>query len=368
VGGVGAELETPLASDALIRTRDGIAGTWQQPLASALAPLTAESPDNLERWSPAVRASVIDFELFSRLGFRADPPKTPNPQTMHLWHLDAGNSGATPPGVLYRPLASMTRPPIAVFEDQLPFLDHYADLRADRASEILAQLTASTTFLGSIAWLRPDRTRWTIELLAAAFRLANFVEMRFKHGLACRRAVEFSPQVQPMIATPGHASLPSGHATEAFTASTVLWLLFRRPSPLPVYGADLWGEELMRLASRIAINRTIAGMHFPIDSVAGAFLGLTLGHYVAARCTHAATYEAWRFDGTSYPTTPANSRADTDFNWRRLYDVSAKAQIAATNPATGGAYVTSDGAQPFDTLFHSPILEWLWTKARGEWT
>ena len=43
--------------------------------------------------------------------------------------------------------------------------------------------------------------------------------------------------------------------------------------------------QLMRLASRVAINRTVAGVHFPADSAAGCFLGLALGQYFWRRCT-----------------------------------------------------------------------------------
>ena len=46
--------------------------------------------------------------------------------------------------------------------------------------------------------------------------------MQIKHALAVRRPIEFSPQVQPTIVTPAHGSLPSGHATEAYTMAVVL--------------------------------------------------------------------------------------------------------------------------------------------------
>ena len=45
--------------------------------------------------------------------------------------------------------------------------------------------------------------------------MSVLVEMRFKHELACWRPADYSFQVQPMITTPGHGSLPSGHCTQS---------------------------------------------------------------------------------------------------------------------------------------------------------
>ncbi len=56
-----------------------------------------------------------------------------------------------------------------------------------------------------------------------------------------------------MIQTPGHGSLPSGHATENFMTAWVLWKLGANTA-----GDVLWLEQSMRLATRIAANRTIA--------------------------------------------------------------------------------------------------------------
>ena len=115
--------------------------------------------------------------------------------------------------------------------------------------------------------------------------------MRVEHSLACRRPHEYSSQIQPMIPVALHGTLPSGHATEASTFAYVLWILLRDSGR-----KELWGEQLMRQASRIAVNRTVAGVHFPVDSVAGAMLGLTLGQYLVARCKAASSYTAWKFD------------------------------------------------------------------------
>jgi hypothetical protein len=116
-------------------------------------------------------------------------------------------------------------------------------------------------------------------------------------------------------------------------------------------GSDaLWSEELMRQAARVAINRTIAGLHFPVDSAAGQLLGLTLGEYFVSRCTGAGNYGTWHFDGEQY--APA-----ADFNWREQFDTATDARVA-----TSFASLLAD--QP---ALASTVLGWLWNKALAEW-
>jgi membrane-associated phospholipid phosphatase len=241
------------------------------------------------------------------------------------------------------------------------FLDGYADLRGDRTSEILSQMGGAGAFLSSISFLHPDRSRWTLELLAAALRMANSVEMRLKHAFACRRPVEYSPQVQPMILTPSHGTFPSGHATEAFVVAIVLASLLRYSSG-SVYGSSSWRTQLVRLAARVAINRTIAGLHFPIDSAAGAVLGMTLGRYFVQRCRRKTTYNAWGFDSSLFPDPTAGKPPpdDGDFYWSELFDVVADNQLA-----TPYSILRSS-----ETIAATPVqspLRWLWQKARSEW-
>src|SRR5262249_33682419 len=162
--------------------------------------------------------------------------------------------------------------------NQLAFVFNYADLRGDRAPEILSQMGGAMAFFSSIPYVHPSRTPWTIELLNAALRLARHVEMRLKHALACRRPMEYSPQIQPITLTPSHGSFPSGHATEAFISAVTLWMLLR-DSTTPIvrtstensataitttttsitanppvttrpYGETAWGLQLLRLAAR----------------------------------------------------------------------------------------------------------------------
>ena len=63
-------------------------------------------------------------------------------------------------------------------------------------------------FWSSIIYMHPDRTKRTFELINMVLQFCVYVEMRFKHALACWRPVEYNAQVQPMITTPGHGSFP----------------------------------------------------------------------------------------------------------------------------------------------------------------
>jgi hypothetical protein len=159
-----------------------------------------------------------------------------------------------------------------------------------------------------------------------------------------------------MILTPEHGSLPSGHSTESFAMAIVLMHLIRA-STSPVYKQDICGLQLLRQAARIAVNRQVAGVHFPVDSAAGALLGLTLGEYICRRFTGAADFDAWSFIGDAYP-------ANADFDWTGWYDVPGQRQTA---PAATLQYAEKLAASPCNLGHVSSILTWLWGKALAEW-
>ena len=109
----------------------------------------------------------------------------------------------------------------------------------------------------------------------------------------------------------------------------------------------------MRQAARVAINRTIAGVHFPVDSAAGQVLGLALGEYLEHRAKGTPSYSSWQFDGTVYGP-------NLDFSWRDQWNAAGTAR----QPAPTG-YSTPISST--ETSATAPLLVDLWSKALGEW-
>src|ERR1044071_8116934 len=86
----------------------------------------------------------------------------------------------------------------------------------------------------------------------------------------------------PMIPTPAHGSFPSAHATEAFAVAEVL-RGFVKHHKYHYTDFERRLALLSKLAERIAVNRTVAGVHYPIDTWAGAILGRAVGQIVLAK-------------------------------------------------------------------------------------
>ena len=103
------------------------------------------------------------------------------------------------------------------------------------------------------------------------------------------------------------------------------------------------------LAARIATNRVVAGLHFPVDNLAGRLLGHTLGEYVMARLLGPGNnWQPRRFDGALVPN-------GTPFDPLR-------------QPLTGGAaapYFLGFGAAQLFSV-PSTILDWMWDRAYTE--
>jgi undecaprenyl-diphosphatase len=78
------------------------------------------------------------------------------------------------------------------------------------------------------------------------------------------------PHDHALVSRPHTHSFPSGHATSSFACATVLALMLPR---LRV--------PLFLLAAAISWSRVYVGVHWPLDVLAGAALGVGIGVGVA---------------------------------------------------------------------------------------
>jgi hypothetical protein len=243
-------------------------------------------------------------------------------------------------------IAEISRPQQASFAQQLPLVLSWAELRDERAVEILSQIDPQYAFWSSIVFLSPERTRRTMELINMALQLCVYVEMRFKQAMACFRPVEFNAQVQPMITTPGHGTFPMGHASQAYAVAYVIKQLLNLDPNYP-----LVMDQLDRQAARIATNRIIAGVHFPVDAMAGMMLGIALGEYFVGRCLGGNR----KFMGRTFLAGGIDAAPTTDFNPFE----------ANQNPNNGASTLFSHA--PGADITQSPLMYHAWHEAKKEW-
>ena len=75
---------------------------------------------------------------------------------------------------------------------------------------------------------------------------------------------------KPLVPTPHDASFPSGHAATSFVAATMLSFAFPRLR-LP----------FALLAAAVAFSRVYVGVHYPLDVIGGAVLGVLIATLLA---------------------------------------------------------------------------------------
>ncbi len=251
--------------------REGVAPYWTGDIDPGTTPNNVLDNrtvgEKLEALSDIPREVVIDDQLFARFAVSGSE--------LHSTLIDPAN-----------PLVTLNRPDNAYFANtQLPMVRDAADLRADRIDEILMQTEDITSFFGAVLLLDWSRSDWIFELTEAVVRLCGYIEFPFKFVFDVPRPSLLSSKVMPVIDTPTHGAWPSGHATESFALATVLaGLVDRKAGNVGRFDMndatrDVNGSArmLMRTAMRISDNRTVAGVHYPHDSLCGLVLGVTLG-------------------------------------------------------------------------------------------
>jgi PAP2 superfamily len=244
-------------------------------------------------------------------------------------------------------LLTVQAPGLTRLQSQLRLVIDCADERPDRLAEILVQARSLWPFWSAITNVVPGQTPRSAELMAVVQAVTSHLGHAFKQSLAVPRPVDLSALVQPCITTPGHGSLPSGHAMAAFVAVRLLRDLL--PSSIAGGGIDTVGIALDRTARRIAANRVVAGLHYPIDNSAGwcvaesAFDTLRM---LADRATAVPGHRAFDADGTTIEELPA-------------------ADAPLTDAAVGSTLTPQAGNPPTSS---SPLLKILWDAADEELT
>jgi len=145
------------------------------------------------------------------------------------------------------------------------------DERADALSEILSEADEFISYFMNLMTTRPNAYPATLRVLNIASLVALFVSMYYKGKYKRPRPSELCPALLPPIVVPGHASFPSGHATQARLMARCIG-----DALSGLTQRDTIVDDLKTLARRIRRNREIAGLHYESDSTAGKALAQSI--------------------------------------------------------------------------------------------
>ena len=111
----------------------------------------------------------------------------------------------------------------------------------------------------ALVWRRP----WLLVLLLASDFVADGLSLALRQAIGRDRPPLVYPEPKALVAVPHTGAFPSGHASSAFACATVLaWASPRLRVPALV------------LAAAIAWSRVYVGVHWPLDVLGGAVLGV----------------------------------------------------------------------------------------------
>ena len=111
----------------------------------------------------------------------------------------------------------------------------------------------------AVIWRRP----WLLVLVLASDFVADGLSLALRQAIGRDRPPLVYPEPKALVAVPHTGAFPSGHASSAFACAAVLaWASPRLRVPALV------------LAAAIAWSRVYVGVHWPLDVLGGAVLGV----------------------------------------------------------------------------------------------
>ncbi|MEP7303750.1 MAG: phosphatase PAP2 family protein [Caldimonas sp.] len=276
----------------------------------ALSPSPGAEYSNLWLYDSALRRYLISRVLIDRLElvYRSDP--NGNPQIVCR---DRNCPGAD--------LVVITRPTDAMAAAQAQLVLAAADHRNAQREQILAQCEGMPGFFLAERGIGLQTKASTVELLLVMAETLECILHAMKHTFAVKRPVSYETVV-PMIEAPQHFSFPGGHSSLAFA---LFWFL-NEAGVLP----GPYSAHLLNLALIVSQNRVVAGVHYPMDTIGGAVLGIGLASWMKSLLFYPDKTTA--LDKTSYLLTggpgsegEARLEANPDFllpgcgSWTALY-------------------------------------------------
>jgi undecaprenyl-diphosphatase len=147
----------------------------------------------------------------------------------------------------------------------VPRLVFFIAQHLDTVLMVLIVVILLIFFIHDKDWKPRKFKAWFLEVLAIASSttIALIVVLFAKVVAAAPRPFVTFAEVQPLVIESPYSSFPSGHATIFFALATAVWMYHRR-----------LGYFFMVCAVLIAISRVMAGVHYPVDVIFGAAIGI----------------------------------------------------------------------------------------------
>ena len=146
-------------------------------------------------------------------------------------------------------------------DKQLQEVMALSDEREARFAEIIDQHTGEGALKYWLGMLMIDASSpRTLQLVHVGRRLGELVVMCLKDHFGEPRPSQVCPAIVPMIDPPITPAYPAGHALQSHLISKLIEASYRVVSQSHV---------LFALSHRVAENRVVAGLHYPIDNEAG---------------------------------------------------------------------------------------------------
>jgi hypothetical protein len=284
-------------------------GGWNDaPPRLAVTSAAVPSQDSLQRYDAATLQSILVQQVAGELRLElASAAAT----------VKAATSGS--------PVTQIAKPTVKMFDEELKAVTKAAGRRGLQLEEAFTQALSPAAYFAAITGLAEQSKGATLLYLTVATDVLGNLLHGMKHAFGIARPSQKEGLLLPIVALPSHGSFPAGHAAYSYMLAELIAAL----NPL----ADR--DSLLKVAGFAADNRVVAGVHYPIDSIAGEVLGRGLAAWLVALGSPNPSAATWR------PTRYAVDTAK-DKGTRHLDNAASDAGMAA----------------PWQWLTHMAAKEW----------